>query len=73
MARYFSDRLVQVGLTLLIVGTGPLLGVVLVARLGFTQDPDPNPVFLGMLAGFTFWPALILIAIGAWRVGKEKA
>jgi hypothetical protein len=68
MRRYLDSRLVQIGLILLIIGSGPLVGVMLYAKLGFYHDPDPNPVFLGMLAGLTFWPSLILLGAGIWRV-----
>ncbi|HTR20735.1 MAG TPA: hypothetical protein VMH88_07765 [Gemmatimonadales bacterium] len=70
MHRYFRSRLVQIGLILLLLGSGPLLAVVLVAKLGLYHDPNPNPVFLGMLAGLTFWPALLLLGLGIWRVRR---
>jgi hypothetical protein len=34
---------------------------------GLTRDPNPNPIGLGLLAGLTFWPAVILIVIGVVR------
>jgi hypothetical protein len=71
MRKYLRSRLVQVGLVLLILGSGPLVAVIGFARLGFYHDPDPNPVFLGMLAGLTLWPAVILIGIGIWRVRRR--
>ena len=71
MRRYLRARLVQVGLALLILGSGPLVGVLLYARLGLYHDPDPNPVFLGMLAGLTFWPSVILVGVGVWR-GRRR-
>ena len=43
------------------------------ARLGFYHDPDPNPVFLGMLCGLTFWPSVILIGLGIWRVRRAES
>ena len=71
MRKYLRSRLVQVGLVLLVLGSGPLVGIMLYARLGFYHDPDPNPVFLGMLAGLTFWPSVILIGLGIWRVRRR--
>ena len=53
-----------VGLLLLVLGTGPLLLIVVVAELGLISDPNPNPMGPGLLAFFTFWPAVILIAWG---------
>ena len=73
MRRYLRSRLVQVGLVLLVLGTGPLVGVMLYARLGFYHDPNPNPVFLGILCGLTFWPSLILVALGIWRVRRGES
>ncbi len=71
MKRYFDSWFVRVGLILLLVGSGPLVGFVTYAKLGFYPDPNPNPVSLGILAGLTFWPSLLLIGIGVWRVKRE--
>ena len=51
MKKYLGNRLVKIGLTLLVLGSGPLFGIILFAKLGLTSDPDPNPIFPGMLAG----------------------
>lgn len=72
LAAYFADRLVQVGSALLILGTGPLLIIILLAKLHITADPDPNPIGFGLLAGLTFWPALICLAIGISRVWRGE-
>ena len=72
MTRYLRDRLVQIGVALLLCGSGPLLAIVAAAKLGFTHDPDPNPVFFGMLAGLTFWPAVILILVGVARGRRSQ-
>ena len=52
------------GVVLLMVGSGPLLAIVVAAELGLTRDPNPNPVGPGLLAALTFWPAVIMIVIG---------
>lgn len=52
------------GLALLVLGTGPLLLIIVAAGLGLTSDPNPNPIGPGLLAFFTFWPAVTLIAWG---------
>jgi hypothetical protein len=49
------------GVALLVVGTGPLLAVIL-----FSSDPNPNPIGPGLLAFVTFWPSVALIVVG-WR------
>ena len=46
-------------------------GFLTYAKLGFYPDPNPNPVYLGMLAGLTFWPSVLLILFGAWRVKRS--
>jgi hypothetical protein len=53
-----------IGLALFVFGTGPLLTIILAASLGLLSDPNPNPIGPGMLAGITFWPAVILITWG---------
>ena len=62
--RFKLTRLFWIGLAILIVGTGPLLAILIAASLGLLSDPNPNPVGPGMLAGLTFWPAAILIIWG---------
>src|SRR6478735_3541557 len=42
----------------------PPLAIILAASLGLLSDPDPNPIGPGLLAFFTFWPAVILIVWG---------
>ena len=70
-AAYLRSRLVQAGLMLFVLGSGPLISVMVYARLGFYHDPDPNPVALGILAGLTLWPSVILIGLGVWRVRRR--
>jgi hypothetical protein len=53
-----------IGIGLLILGTGPLLAIILAASLGLLSDPNPNPIGPGLLAFFTFWPAVILTVWG---------
>ena len=61
------SRLFWVGVILLVLGSGPLLTVILLAWLGLTKDPNPNPVGLGIIAFLTFWPSVILIGVGVAR------
>jgi hypothetical protein len=62
------------GLVLLIAGSGPLWLVGLASHFGFTADPNPNPIFLGILAFLTFVPAMFLVVSGAilFAVGKLR-
>jgi hypothetical protein len=56
----------------LIAGAAPLVAIILAASMGLLSDPDPNPIGPGLLFFFTFWPAVVLIAIGLSRL-KRKA
>jgi MFS superfamily sulfate permease-like transporter len=60
------------GLILLVLGTGPLVFVMVAAKLGFGNDPNPNPVIHGMLAGLTFYPSLGLVIWGLYRRRTNK-
>ncbi len=64
--RWSGGRLLAAGLALLVLGTGPLLVVLLLSSL--SGRPDPNPVELGLLAFFSFWPAAAMVAIGLVRL-----
>lgn len=68
MQRYLKSWWVRVGLALLVLGTGPFVAFMTSAKLGLWPDPNPNPVYLGVLVFLTFQPSLVLIAIGVWRV-----
>ena len=57
-----------IGLVILVVGSGPLLVILLLASLGVTKDPNPNPVGLGMIAFLTFWPSVGVIL---WQIRKS--
>jgi len=62
--RFKLSRLFWIGLALLVLGTGPLLAIGAAASLGLLSDPNPNPIGPGLLAFFTFWPAMILTVWG---------
>jgi hypothetical protein len=68
MRGYFQSAWVKVGLGLLVVGTGPLLVIIIAAAVGLWPDPNPNPIGPGLLCFFTFWPAIICIVVGVVRV-----
>ena len=63
--KFRLSRLFWIGLTLLLLGSWPLLAVILLASLGVTKDPNPNPVAFGILAFLTFWPSVIMLISGA--------
>jgi len=41
-----------------------LLSVIAAAKIGVLDDPNPNPVGLGILAACTFWPGLATAGVG---------
>jgi len=42
------------------------------AKLGITSDPNPNPVGLGILAMLSFWPSLIIMALGLIEIYRNR-
>lgn len=56
---------------LLGVGTGPLLLIVLLSKIGI-GDPNPNPVGPGMLAALTFWPSVGMIVFGSVQLLRAR-
>lgn len=56
--------LAWIGLAILVVGVGPLVAIMLAARLGWTADPNPNPIGPGIAAFLSFWPGVAMLAIG---------
>jgi hypothetical protein len=72
MREYLRSRLVQVGLGLLVLGTGPLLFIIIAAAVGLWPDPNPNPIGPGLLAFLTFWPGVMCLVIGIVAVRRRK-
>ena len=56
---------VKTGLFTLVLGTGPLLVIIILDALGIVNAP--NPVGFGILSFISFWPAIMLIIIGAYK------
>ncbi|HEY6825619.1 MAG TPA: hypothetical protein VI259_02105 [Gemmatimonadaceae bacterium] len=54
MTRYLTSRWVRFGLVLLLIGSGPLLFIIVAAAIGLWPDPNPNPIGPGLLFFFTF-------------------
>jgi hypothetical protein len=65
------SRCFKIGFWMFAVGCGPLLLVIVAASLGLTRDPNPNPVGFGIMAVFTFWPSVILMAIGFAKTRRQ--
>ncbi len=70
MNRFLANRLFKIGFWMFILGSGPLLAIIILASINLWPDPDPNPIGPGLLAFFTFWPSLICMIVGAVQVLK---
>jgi len=71
MESFLANRWSRIGLVLVLLGWGPLLSVVALSAIGLWPDPNPNPVGAGVLFFFTFWPAVICLAVG-WFKSRGK-
>lgn len=60
----------KIGISTLILGSGPLLIILLLETLGIIDVS--NPVVPGILAFLSFWPSIILIIIGIVRKSIKK-
>ena len=62
--RFRLRAMAWVGIAVLVLGVGPLLAILLAARMGWTSDPNPNPIGPGMLAMCSAPAGLALAALG---------
>jgi hypothetical protein len=69
--RYLANRVFKIGFWIFIAGCGPLLAIIALAGIGLWPDRNPNPIGPGLLAFFTFWPAVICMLIGAVQVWRS--
>ena len=69
---YFRSLWIRAGVLVLVLGSLPLLAVVIAADLGWTRDPNPNPVGLGVLFFFSGMVACLLVLVGVVRVARES-
>jgi 4-amino-4-deoxy-L-arabinose transferase-like glycosyltransferase len=65
---YLRSRWVRAGLALLLLGSTPLLTIILAAQLGLWPDPNPNPIGPGLLFFGSAVVATVCLAVGAVRV-----
>jgi hypothetical protein len=63
----------MLGLGLMTIGAGPLITFLVADQVGLIRDPAPNPIGLGLLFAFTFWPALALVVFGLIRRAGRKS
>ena len=71
MNRFFANRLFKIGFWLFVIGSGPLLAIIVLAGIGLWPDPNPNPIGLGILAFLTFWPSIICMIVGVVQAMKN--
>ncbi len=72
MRDYLRSKLVIAGTILFILGSAPLLIIIIAAKIGLWPDPDPNPIGPGLLFFFTFWPSIICVIIGAAGIKRKR-
>ncbi|MEO5798541.1 MAG: hypothetical protein ABIS00_03770 [Gemmatimonadales bacterium] len=70
MGTYLRNRMVRIGLGLIVFGAGPLLAIIALAAVGIWPDPNPNPVGPGILAALTFWLGMICLVTGVVQVRR---
>lgn len=72
MKAYFSSKLFTAGFLTVVLGNAPLVGILLLAKIGVWPDPDPNPIGPGLLSFVTLVPGLLLMMAGARRVKARQ-
>jgi hypothetical protein len=72
MKSYLKDWIFCTGFVGLVLGTGPLIAIILLAKIGLWPDPDPNPIGPGLLSFFTLLPSILLMSLGARRVRQRR-
>lgn len=60
-----GKKLLIAGIVIFIIGSGPLLVTMFL-------NPNSNPVGFGIMAYFTFWPAIVLMIVGLVKIFKAK-
>ncbi len=69
--RWSGAKLLTVGLVLLVLGTAPLLSVLVLSSFGIV-DRHSDPMTLGLIAFFTFWPGVGMSVAGLVRIIGER-
>ncbi len=69
--RYLGNKLIRIGLALVVLGWGPLWTIILLSSIGLWPDPNPNPIGPGLLFFLTAWPAIICLGVGFFNVRRQ--
>jgi hypothetical protein len=75
-ATYLRSWWVRAGLTLLLLGSAPLVAIIAAAKVGLWPDPNPNPIGPGMLfflAGVLATGCLAIGAVWGWLELRQPA
>lgn len=75
-ATYLGSWWVRTGLTLLVLGSAPLVAIIAAAKVGLWPDPNPNPVGPGLLffcAGVLATGCLAIGAVWVWWELRQPA
>ncbi|HLO68588.1 MAG TPA: hypothetical protein VK188_16305 [Holophaga sp.] len=72
MGPFLSSGWTRAGLGLILLGWGPLLGIIALSSLGLWPDPHPNPIGCGLLFAITFLPALFCLGMGAYHALRRR-
>ena len=70
--KFWQSKCFVTGALFVLLGSGPLLLVIVLASLGLTKDPNPKPVGFGILAFLTFWPGIILMLVGLLKSVRRQ-
>ena len=60
--------MVLTGMAILVLGSGPLIAIILLAKIGLLRDPNPNPIGPGLLFIVSFWPGVFVLLVGLLKV-----
>jgi hypothetical protein len=73
---YLRSWWVRAGLTLLLLGSAPLVAILVAAKVGLWPDPNPNPVGPGLLfffSGVLATGCLIIGVVWVWLELRRSA
>jgi hypothetical protein len=73
MKDYLSSKPFKIGLAIVVLGSAPLFGIIVLAKIGLWPDPDPNPIGPGLLCFVSFWPGVILMCVGVLQVRARRS
>lgn len=70
MQNFWKNRFFKIGAIIALVGWSPLLVIVFAEAIGLSSGS--NPIGLGLLFFFSFWPAMICLGIGSFQAWRSR-